>query len=66
MGQELAELAEAEANTFLGECSILGDIMVEENWAEVDEETVSMGIFAKITMRKEFVKTKHVTFLCAP
>ena len=34
-------LAETEANTFLGECSVLGDIMTDETWDEVDDETVS-------------------------
>ena len=33
-------LAQTEANLLLGEISVLGDIMIEENWEEVDDETV--------------------------
>jgi hypothetical protein len=39
--EESRILAETEANTFLGECSVLGDIMTDETWDEVDDETVS-------------------------
>ena len=34
-------LAETESNTFLGECSVLGDLMIDEDWEEVEDETVS-------------------------
>ena len=39
-------MAETEANSFLGECSVLGDIMMDENWAEVEDETVSNAMRA--------------------
>ena len=29
-------------------------------------DIANMGIFAKSTMREEFVKTKHVIYQCAP
>ena len=34
-------LADTESNIFLGECSVLGDLMADENWKEVEDETVS-------------------------
>lgn len=47
--EENIVMAETEANTFLGECCLLGDIMVERNWTEVEDETVSnaMRSFSK-------------------
>ena len=37
-------LAETEGNLFFGECSVLGDMMADENWQEVDDEVVSQGM----------------------
>ena len=39
--EESRILAETESNTFLGECSVLGDLVADENWEEADDETVS-------------------------
>ena len=40
--EENLVMAETEANTFLGECSLLGDIMMEKIWTEVEDETVAI------------------------
>ena len=37
-------VASTEANLFLGECSVLGDIMADENWEEADDETVGKAM----------------------
>ena len=34
-------MAETESNTFLGECSVIGDMMDDEDWEQADDETVS-------------------------
>ena len=39
--EESRILAETESNTFLGECSVPGDLVADENWEEADDETVS-------------------------
>ena len=42
--EEAIVLAETEANLFLGECSVLGQLMTEESWEEVDDEVISNAI----------------------
>ena len=42
--EESRILAETESNTFLGECSVLGDLMIDETWEAVDDETVSSAM----------------------
>ena len=37
-------MAETEGNTFLGECSVLGDLMEDEDWEDVDDEAVSSAM----------------------
>ena len=34
-------MAETEANVFLGECTVLGDLMQEELWSEADDAVIS-------------------------
>ena len=37
-------MTETEGNTFLGECSLLGDLMEDEDWEDVDDEAVSSAM----------------------
>ena len=41
---EAGLMADMEQNSFLGEVSVLDDIMPDENWVEVEEETVSSAM----------------------
>ena len=42
--EEASILANTEANLFLGECSVLSQLMVEESWEEVEDEVISNAI----------------------
>ena len=37
-------LAETEANLFLGECSVLGDMMIDETWEAVEDDEISSAM----------------------
>ena len=37
-------LAETEANTVLGECSVLGDLMPDEHWTDADDSVISENV----------------------
>ena len=41
---EAEVLAETEGNLFLGEVSVLGGMMLDENWEEVEDETIGNGM----------------------
>ena len=49
-------LAETEANFFLGECSVLGDIMADEDWEAADDDIVS-GAMRNLTKCQEQMNT---------
>ena len=42
--EESLVLAETEANLFLGECSVLSDIMPEDDWKEADDGVISDAV----------------------
>ena len=42
--QEAVVLAQTESNAFLGECSVLGQLMADEDWSEVDDEIIGSAM----------------------
>ena len=52
-------LAETEANTVLGECSVMGDLIPDEDWAEVEDSDVAEAVRNLEKWQDQWIKVER-------